>query len=559
MHATARYARYARRLAPNRRWGFAMLLALAAPLGLGTIGSQTLGAETKPDGRPNIVFAFADDWGRYAGAYARLEPGGPSDLVSTPHFDRVAREGVLFTHAFVNAPSCTPCRSSILSGQYFWRTGLGAILQGAIWDQTIPSYPLLLRDNGYHIGHTYKVWSPGTPRDAPYGGRRYAYVRRGHRFNGFSQYVSKHTDHEAAKRDLYEEVRGNFRDFLADRKGKEPFCYWFGPTNTHRKWIRGSGKELWGLDPDKLKGKMPPYLPDVPTVREDMADYLGEAMAFDAGLGVLLEELERIGELDNTLLVVSGDHGIPGFSRGKCNLYDIGVAVALAIRWPKRVPGGRVVDDFVNLPDLAPTFLEAAGLVPPKTMTGRSLVDVLASGKSGLVDPSRDGVVVGRERHVAAARRGYLPYPQRAVRTKDFLYIRNFKPDRWPMGTAPGCGLPEGPMPSYEALENNTFAAFADMDASPTKAWIATRCKTPDMRRYFEYAFGRRPAEELYDLRSDPHHMHNVAAEKAYEAVRRRLAKRLIDTLRRTGDPRVTGDGSTFDRPPYAGQLKKRR
>ena len=465
---------------------------------------------------------------------------------------------LLFTNAFVNAPSCTPCRSSLLSGQYFWRTGLGAILQGAIWDDSIPSYPLILRDNGYHIGYTYKVWSPGTPRDAPYGGRPYAYTRRGRHVNAYSQFVSKAQDREAAKRQIMDEVRGNFRDFLADRRGR-PFCYWFGPTNTHRKWIQGSGKDLWGLNPDDLKGKLPSYLPDVPIVREDFCDYLGEAQAFDTALGVLIRELQRIGELDDTLVVVSGDHGIPGFPRGKCNLYNLGVDVPLAVRWGDRVSPGRVIDDFVNLPDLAPTFLEAAGLTPPDVMTGRSLIDVLTSEKSGLVDPSRDFVVVGRERHVAAARHEFLPYPQRAIHTKDFLYIRNFKPDRWPMGIGPGFGLPDGPMPDYEALREDTFAAFADMDASPTKAWIARHLSEPGMKQYGQFAFGSRPAEELYDLRNDPHQMKNVAADPAYAAVREQLSGRLLAVLKETGDPRVTGDGTTYDKAPYAGQLPARK
>jgi uncharacterized sulfatase len=196
----------------------------------------------RADDRPNILFAFADDWGRYASIYAKLQPGGPSDLVSTPNFDRIAREGVLFTNAFVNAPSCTPCRSSLLSGQYFWRTGRGEILHGAIWDPAIPSYPLLLKDQGYHIGFTYKVWSPGTPADAPYGGKEFAYRAHGGRFNQFSQFVSTQQDIEAAKQTLYEEVRGNFQDFLKARPEGKPFCYWFGPTNTHRKWVAGSGK-----------------------------------------------------------------------------------------------------------------------------------------------------------------------------------------------------------------------------------------------------------------------------------------------------------------------------
>lgn len=506
--------------------------------------------------RPNILFAFADDWGRYASVYGKIEPGGPNDIISTPHFDRVAEEGVLFRNAFVNAPSCTPCRSSLLSGQHFWRTGRAAILQGAIWDGSVPSYPLALHANGYHIGHTYKVWSPGSPANAPYGAAKFAFNRRGSKFNGFSQRVSGAEDIEAAKKSLFDEVRGNFLDFLRSREGDQPFCYWFGPTNCHRKWIQGSGKEIWGLNPDDLKGKMPPFLPDAHVVREDFADYLGEAQAFDAALGVLIEELEKIGELDNTLIAVSGDHGIPGFPNGKCNLYDFGAAVPLAIRWPGGAKAGRIVDDFVSLPDLAPTFLEAAGEKPFDVMTGRSLVEVLKSDKSGQVDPSRDAVLIGRERHVAAARTGNLPYPQRAIRTKDFLYIRNFMPDRWPMGTGPGYGAPAAPMPSLDTLTNNTFAAFGDLDASPTKAWIATHPDEGD-GRFFNIAFGRRPSEELYDLRVDPHQTRNVADKLKYAETTQQLSDRLMKVLKETGDPRVTGDGSTFDKPPFSGEWKR--
>jgi len=504
--------------------------------------------------RPNILFAFADDMGRYASAYAKIEPGGLNDILSTPNFDRIAREGALFRNAFVNAPSCTPCRSSLLSGQYFWRTGRGAILQGAVWDQKIPSYPLLLHDAGYHIGHTYKVWSPGTPANAPYGAQKFAYNRRGTRFNGFSQVVLKARDVEAMRKTLLEEVRGNFRDFLADRKDGQAFCYWFGPTNVHRKWIQGSGRKLWGLNPDDLKGKVPPFLPDVHTVREDLADYFGEIHAFDAGLGVLLEELEKTGELDRTLVVVSGDHGAPGFPCGKCNLYDFGVAVPLAVRWPERVPADRVIDDFVCLPDLCPTFLEAAGLTPPEVMTGRSLLPVLVSDQSGTIDATRDAVIVGRERHVAAARTNGMPYPQRAVRTKDFLYIRNFKPDRWPMGTAAGFGQPAAPWPDFQTLANNTFVAFGDLDASPTKAWLMLHRQDEGLQKYFDFSFGLRPAEELYDLRTDPHQIRNVAGTAEYQEVRQRLHNRLMKTLRDTGDPRVLDDGATYDQPPFSGR-----
>lgn len=509
----------------------------------GDVGSQ----------RPNIVFAFADDWGRYASAYARLEPGGPSDIVSTPHFDRVATEGVLFTNAFVNAPSCTPCRSSLLSGQYFWRTGLGAILQGAVWDSQIPSYPLILQQAGYHIGHTYKVWSPGTPANAPYGGAATAYVKRGGKFNGFSQFVSNQPDVDAGRQQLLEEVRGNFTDFLEDAEPGQPFCYWWGPTNCHRKWVQGSGKKLWGLEPDQLQGRLPRFLPDEPIVREDMADYLGEVQAFDAGLGVLLDELEKRGQLDNTLVVVSGDHGVPGFPNGKCNLYDFGTHVALAVRWPKQVPGQRVVRDFVCLPDLAATFVEAASQAVPQVMTGKSLMPILTSDQAGVVDPERDAVITGRERHVAGVRPDWLPYPQRAIRTKNFLYIRNFKPDRWPMGVAPGYGVPPGSMPAFEVLRENTFAAFGDMDASPTKAWVALNCEhDPEKRKFFDVAFGQRPEFELYDLKVDLDQAYNVANEERYAEIQADLDARLMQTLRDSGDPRVIGDGTAFDKSPFA-------
>lgn len=501
--------------------------------------------------RPNIFFFFADDWGRYASIYDSF---GPNKALRTPVMDRFAREGIRFNNAHVTAPSCTPCRSSLLSGQYFYRTGLGAILQGARWDANIPSYPLLLEKAGYHIGYTYKVWSPGAPIDAPYGGKAREYAKAGRRFNGFSQNATKLVkagkSPEEAKREICGEVMQNFEAFLADREAEQPFCYWFGPTNTHRKWIQGSGKALWGLEPDELKGWMPKFLPDVPEIREDMCDYFGEVLALDRMFGLLLDKLDAIGERDNTLIVVSGDHGIPGFPRGKCNLYDFGTHVPLFAQWKSRAAGGRVVEDFVNLMDLAPTFLEAAGEAAPACMTGRSIVPLLASKKSGQIDPARDHVITGRERHVAKARAGELPYPQRAICTRDFLYVRNFKPDRWPMGTPTGLDDP-ATEPPYEKVRENTFICFGDLDASPTKAWMVQNRKDPQWRKHWRLGFGKRPGEELYDLRRDPDQVNNVADDPAYAKAREELAKRLMDTLKATGDPRVLGDGLTFERPPF--------
>lgn len=507
--------------------------------------------------KPNILFVFADDWGRYASIYAEVNgKGGINDAVRTPHFDKIAKKGVLFRHAHVNAPSCTPCRSSLLSGQYFWRTGRGAILRGAVWDEKIPAYPLLLRDAGYHIGKSHKVWGPGSPSDAPYGGQRYAFQKAGGKFNNFSENVTQAVAAgrplEAAKQELYAEVRGNFQDFLAANDGQKPFCYWFGPTNVHRTWIKGSGKALWNLDPEALKGKMPPYLPDVPEVREDLTDYFGEVAALDQGIGVLLEELEKSGQLENTLIVISGDHGAPGFPHGKCNLYGFGTGVSLSITGPG-VQGGRVVDDFVNLTDLAPTFLEAAGLPIPEVMTGRSLWPVLKSNQQGLVDASRTWVVTGRERHVESARADFSPYPQRALHTAEHLFIINFRPDRWPLGDP--YRLDGTDEPTAQEITEVTRTTHPDDDAGPTKAWLVGVRNTAQWKSHYEWVYGKRPKYELYDLKKDPHETKNVAEDPAYAEVKTRLEKQLMDELSRTGDPRLINDGAYYENPPLAGPV----
>lgn len=520
-------------------------------------------APVKPAGkRPNIVFLFADDWGRYASIYAEVE-NRPSinQVIKTPVIDRIAREGVLFKNAFVTAPSCTPCRSSLLSGQYFFRTGRGAILQGAVWDSSIPSYPLLLLDSGYHIGKCYKVWSPGAPADAPYGGQTHAYEKAGADFRfqydkHVMEMMANGSTVEAAKAEILKQVRGNFDDFLADRKPGQPFCYWFGPSLTHRPFVKGSGRKLWGLDPDSVRGKLPKFMPDVPEVREDYTDYMGQILAWDAGVGVIVDRLRAIGELDNTLLVISGDHGMPGVPGGKCNLYDHGVAVALIVRGPGIKPG-RVVDDFVNLMDLAPTFLEAGGLKPPEVMTGHSFMNVLHAERSGQVDPSRTWVVTGRERHVADAREGFLPYPHRALRTPDFLFIRNFAPDRWPMGSPKFTS--QADMPSVESLERDTMVSFADMDASPTKAWLVHQFGLEDYQWHYNYAFGKRPAEELYDLRKDPDEILNCARDPAYAAQKAEMSARLLKILTEAKDPRVIADPVPFEHPPYAGPVHEEK
>jgi arylsulfatase A-like enzyme len=234
----------------------------------------------------------------------------------------------------------------------------------------------------------------------------------------------------------------------------------------------------------------------------------------------------------NTIIVWTADNGMP-FPRAKANLYDGGTRVPLAVRWPGRVKGGRRLDDFVVLTDVAPTLLEAAGLKPKPEMTGKSWMPLLLGQKQS----GRDRVFLERERH-ANVRRGDLSHPARAVRTKDFLYLRNFRPERWPAGD------PQ----RYFAVGD-----FGDIDGSPSKELLIARRNDPAIARYFHLATDKRPAEELYDLRKDAGQLNNVAEKAEYAKAKEELRAALDKWMRETADPRATKDDDPWDRYPYFG------
>jgi arylsulfatase A-like enzyme len=333
-------------------------------------------------------------------------------------------------------------------------------------------------------------------------------------------------------------------------EGKQ-FCFWFGSSDPHRtyKWQSGikSGMKLDDVE-------VPACFPDSEEVRTDICDYYWEVQRFDTEVGELLKMLEDNGELDNTLVVISGDNGMP-FPRCKSNLYDMGTNVPLAVRWPAAVKGGRVVEDFISLSDLAPTFLEAAGLKPTADMTARSFMDILTSNKSGRVDRKRDYVLTGKERHVVCQETGTGGYPMRAIRTHDYLYIRNFKPDRWPAGVPKGYAKP---LDIDIARPRGTHFGYADIDASPTKSYMLKHRDDPKVAKLFELAFGKRSAEELYDLKKDPAQLNNVAGQPKYARTKKKLVTALMSELKATKDPRVLGEGDLFDQYPYYGGLPKK-
>lgn len=444
--------------------------------------------------RPNILFCIADDWSwPHAGIYG-------DKIAKTPTFDRVAKEGALFTQSFCASPSCTPSRAAILTGRYPHQLREGGNLWGFL-PVEFPVFPDLLEKAGYVVGLQGKGWGPG---DFQAGG---------------------------FKRNPAGPSIKSFEQFLKAVPQNKPFCFWYGSSDAHRPYEAGSGAAS-GLKAQDVV--IPPYFPDPPEVRSDILDYYFEVQRFDQTVGNMLKLLESAGKLDNTIVVITSDNGMP-FPRCKANLYDSGCRMPLAIRWPKRFKGGKTVNELVGHVDFAPTFIEAAGLKPPPGIAGKSLLPLV----DGRPQEGRDAAFFERERH-ANVRKGDVGYPSRAIRTKDFLYVRNLRPDRWPAGD------PE----KWKAV-----GEFGDVDDSPTKRFILSHRTESDFAKFYDLAFVKRPAEELYDLSKDPGQVNNVAGNGVYAETQKKLADQLAQWMRETKDPRIGGAGDEFDSYPYFGRL----
>jgi arylsulfatase A-like enzyme len=481
-------------------------LRSASVLCLGALTLLAAGRNKEPVQQANILFAIADDWGwPHAGAY-----GDP--VVQTPAFDRLAREGILFNHAYISSPSCTPSRNAILTGQYHWRLGPGANLWSTL-DPATPVYPLLLEDAGYKIGRFRKSWGPGD--------------------------ISNWKRHPAGQ----DYTETGFAAFMAERNENQhdqPFCFFLGSSDPHRPYDRGSGVES-GINLDEIR--LFECFPDHELVRSDVADYYYEVERFDSLVASAIRVLEAYGELENTIIVMTGDNGMP-FPRCKSNNYDTGVRAPFAVRWGSGiVKPGRVLEDFISFTDLAPTFLELAGAEIPGVMTGQSFANLLKSSKEGFVDrENRSYVLHGKERHVPGQEADMGGYPVRAIRTHDYLYIRNFREDRWPSGT-----------PNYREAAI-PYCWLGDCDNGPTKSYmVENKDKDQRHRELYELAFGKRPAEELYDCRKDPEQLVNLAGDPSYSGIREKLSAQLMEQLLATDDPRATGGGDEFDTVPYLG------
>jgi arylsulfatase A-like enzyme len=443
--------------------------------------------------RPNILILMSDNQSaEHLGCYG-------DKSVKTPNIDNIAKDGILFKNAFCSAPSCSPARAAMLSGQDIWRLKEAANLWGSF--PKVKVFTDILEKDGYSVGIEGKGWAPGNEQvsgwDRNPGGEKY----------------------------------NSIESFINQSKKTQPWVYWYSSTDPHRPF-RKNGWESSGINLDSIF--VPPYLPDNIEVRKDIADYYDEIQIFDNQVGSYISFLKEIGQLENTVVVVCSDNGWQ-MPRGLANLYDFGTKIPLIISWPKNFVGGRVIDDFINLKDFAPTFLELAKINIPEEMNANSFYDLLISKDQGKVNEDRNSVIMARERH-AFVRQGGKGYPGRAIRTEKFLYIRNYTPERWPAGDPPLYGDVDAHMLHYDA---------------PTKIYILKNKLEKEIKPLFDLAFNKRPNEELYDLNNDPYQLVNLSDDHQYKSIKKSLSETLTLYLIKSGDPRETEVDFDWDNAYY--------
>lgn len=510
------YRLWARSGNPRATLVAAMLRCQATALLLALVAMSCGGRPAGIPSKPNILFAIADD-----ASYPHMGAYG-TDWVSTPHFDRVARDGVLFHNAYTPDAKCAPSRAAILTGRNPWQLKEAANHM-PYFPPEFKSFPEALAESGYFVGMTAKGWSPGVANDAEGNPRQLA----GTPFN------SREAE-PPTSRITSNDYAANFKDFLDASPDGQPWAFWYGSREPHRAYEFRSGAELGGKSVDDID-EVFPFWPDTETVRHDMLDYAYEIEHFDSHLGRILASVEERGELGNTLVIVTSDNGMP-FPRVKAQEYELSNHLPLAIMWLDGVRHpGRSVDDFVSFVDLAPTVLDAAGVdwseVGMQPTAGRSLIDLLLSPESGQIDPGRDHVLIGKERH-DIGRPNDEGYPIRGIVKGNLLYLRNFETDRWPAG--------------------NPETGYLAVDASPTKTQILELRRSRGSDLFWRLAFGRRSAEELYNLDEDPACVRNLASDLEYAPAKDALAAQLVQELEAQEDPRMFGQGRIFDEYPNA-------
>jgi len=412
------------------------------------------------DQRPNFVIIIADDmaWND-CGAY-----GHPH--IRTPNIDRLAAEGMRFEAAFLTCSSCSPSRASILTGRYPHATGAAELHQPVPADQLL--FTSVLRKAGYFTAACGK-WHLG-----PAVVEQFDVVKQG---GGDGAY-------------------GFWLPTLRARPKDRPFFFWLASTDPHRPYR-----------PDTIPNPhtpedvvVPPFLPDVPEVRKDLALYYDEITRLDTYVGYVLEELEHQGVADNTVVLFISDNGRP-FPRCKTTVYDSGVRTPLIVRWPAKVAPGSVCRSLVSSVDIAPTVLELAGLPPAGSFQGTSFAPLLA-------DPTQ------KTRQYVFAEHNWHDYMafERAVRSERYLYL-------------------------FNALIDKNASPPADAVRSPTYQTMIRLHKEgklpPQQSQCFQVP---RAGEELYDVQADPYHLHNLADDPKYADTLEHLRNVLAKWRKQTAD-----------------------
>ena len=468
--------------------------------------------------KPNILIAIADDWSfGHAGAY-----GCP--WVKTPGFDRVAKNGLLFNRAYTPNAKCAPSRACLLTGRNTWQLEQAAN-HWAYFPAKFRTFPEALAKSGYSVGNTGKTWAPGVAVDAD-----------GQKREMCGKDYNKRKLKPSANGISNNDYAGNFADFMTVRDNNQPFCFWYGATEPHRGYEYGSGvakggKKLTNID------RVPSYWPDSEIVRNDMLDYSYEVEHFDTQLVKMLELLEKQGQLANTIVIVTSDHGMP-FPRVKGQAYEASNHVPFAIMWGMGIKKpGRIIDDYVSLIDIVPTLADCVKQVGKNQLlgmapaTGRSLKGMFESTKSGQIDPKRDHVLIGKERH-DVGRPNDWGYPIRGIIKHDTLLLRNFETERWPAG--------------------NPETGYLNCDGSPTKTLILERHRKDVGDKFWRTCFDQRTTLEMYNIKQDPDCMNNLIGQTDSREIATTLETQMIAELKEQGDPRMFGNGKIFDEYQYA-------
>ncbi|MCB0668016.1 MAG: sulfatase [Saprospiraceae bacterium] len=430
---------------------------------------------TSQSTRPNIIYIIADDvgWGDL-GCYG-------SNVAQTPNIDKLAREGIKFENAFLTASSCSPSRCSIITGRYPHNTG-AAELHFPLPESQIP-FPLLLKNAGYYSVQAGK--------------------------SHFGEAALRCFDHAYEMEDAGVGGEERWVRCLQERPKDKPIFAWFAAIDAHRDWQFDDKGTTPALDAIQV----PPFLVDCEQTRQDLAAYHHEISRWDYYVGEVIKELERQGILDNTVVIIMSDNGMP-FPRAKTRVYDSGMKTPLIIKWKGKIPSGTESNSLVSAVDIAPTIIDIAGVDMPEYFQGRSFARLFVAPDL----PFRRFVYAEHNWHDYEAH-------ERMIRSQTFMYVRNNRPQL----------TNGGPADSKRSLSQ----------AALDSVKLAGKLTAAQLDNYI----APRAHEELFQVSRDPVQLLNLASAEFFLDTLQYFRDQLDIWVSETGDnvpEDLTPDG--FDR-----------